>query len=473
MKTTDYYPPKTVSSFMKSEAFYRGIMGAVGSGKSSGCCMEIMKRATQQKKERDGIRRTRFCIIRNCYPELRDTTIKTWLDWFPEDSFGNFNQQYKEHYLKFGDVESTIMFRALDRPKDIKKVLSMEITGAWINEAREIGKGIVDAVGDRVGRYPAEKEGGCTWRGIIMDTNPPDDDHWWYKLAEEKKPKGWEFFKQPPGMIEKDGEFMPNEKAENIQNLEKNYYERRVPGKSPDYIRVYYCGRYGFVKDGKPVFSEYYDNVHCSKEILEPVKDFPIYVGIDFGLTPAATFWQYIHGVWIGIDELVTDDMGTTRFSELLNQKIATDFDGFDFKIYGDPAGDQRAQTDEKTPFQILRANGIEAKPTYTNDFIIRRESMAVPMLRMVEGKPSFVISPKCKLLRKGLAGGYCYKRVQVSGAERYKDKPDKNRYSHVVDSAMYALVGGGEGKRIIKNKNDIEPKAQNFYNDLADEIII
>jgi hypothetical protein len=36
--------------------------------------------------------------------------------------------------------------------------------------------------------------------------------------------------------------------------------------------------------------------------------------------------------------------------------------------------------------------------------------------------------------------GGYCYKRLQVSG-ERYRDVPDKNSYSHPHDALQYAAL--------------------------------
>ena len=42
-----------------------------------------------------------------------------------------------------------IIFLALDQPKDVKKLLSLELTGVFINEAREISKDIVDACFDR------------------------------------------------------------------------------------------------------------------------------------------------------------------------------------------------------------------------------------------------------------------------------------------------------------------------------------
>ncbi len=372
------------------------------------------------------------------YPQLKDTTTKTWADWFPSDRFGKINQQRMTHHIRMGLPDGTtadteILFRALDRPDDVVNVLSLEITGAWVNEAREVPKGIIDALGDRAGRFPGMKDGGCTWRGVMMDTNSPDDDHWWYRLSEIDRPKGWRFFSQPGGLIEDiDGKFKPNPKAENIKNLEPNYYLTRLAGKDADYIRVYYCGQYGFVKEGKPVINEYVDALHCAPEPLSAVPGLPIWVGIDFGLTPAAVFAQRLPlGRWQWIDELVTEDMGAVRFAELLKAKMLGDYSGFTFDIWGDPSGDTRSQVDEVTPFLVLEAKGIPAKPAPTNDAMLRREAIAVPLSRIIDGKPGLMISPKCVVTRKGLAGGYHYRRVQVSGEERYQDKPFKNKYSH------------------------------------------
>jgi hypothetical protein len=73
-------------------------------------------------------------------------------------------------------------------------------------------------------RYPAQRHGGCTWRGVIMDANAPYDDHWWYRPAEERRPQGWALFSQPPGLIEVGGEWRTNPQAENLPNLEPDCY---------------------------------------------------------------------------------------------------------------------------------------------------------------------------------------------------------------------------------------------------------
>jgi hypothetical protein len=226
-------------------------------------------------------------------------------------------------------------------------------------------------------------------------------------------------------------------------------------GKDKEWINVYVHGRYGFVQDGKPVFPEYKDDTHSTGEDIVIDTRRVVYIGIDFGLTPAAVFGQKTaSGRWMIFDELVTEDMGAKNFGMLLNQKINSEYPDYDFEIYADPAGDQRAQTDEITPFQILNAEGVVAWPTYTNDFIIRREAVAATLSRMdFAGNPGFCIGPKATMCRKALAGGYKYKRMAVSGQEKFQDKPDKGRYSHVADALQYLMVGAGEGGNIIQGK--------------------
>jgi hypothetical protein len=462
-ETRVYDPTPTLERFHASNALYRGLLGPVGSGKSSGCCIEIITRAGEQKPDKDGLRRTRFAVVRNTYRELSDTTVKTWLFWVDEGQFGPFNHTGMEHHICFDledgtTVDCEVLFRALDKPQDIKKLLSLELTGAWVNEAKEVPLTLVEALGDRVERYPAN----CSWCGVFMDTNPPDSDHWWYRLAEEDRPEGWEFFRQPGGLIEVDGKFLPNPSAENLRVLDedgnilvhgipRDYYTKRMSGKAPAHIRVYYCAQYGFVQDGKPVYPEYVDKLHALEE--EPnVLPGLIYVGIDFGLTPAAVLGQRkTSGGWQWINELVTQDMGQVRFAELLKGMVQGEYQNHTFEFFGDPAGVQRAQTDERTPFDILKAAGIPARPAPTNDFTIRRESVAAACGRIIDGVPGLQISPRCVNLRKGMAGAYQYKRLQVSGDERYQDVPDKGKFSHVCEAAQYLMVGAGEGKQLIR----------------------
>ena len=224
------------AAFHEDNSFFRGLMGPVGSGKSVACCLEILMKSVERPIGVSGWRKARWVAVRNTGPELETTTIKTWLDWFPESDFGKMNRKPPiTHRVVIDDLrlDLEIIFLALDRDEDMKKLLSLEATGIWLNEARFIQKSILDAATGRVGRYPSKKdkpenmsdEEWLPWYGIIADTNPPDDTHWWYNLAEESNPEGFKFFKQPSGF---------SDEAENRDNLPPRYYEVQKAGKTKE-----------------------------------------------------------------------------------------------------------------------------------------------------------------------------------------------------------------------------------------------
>lgn len=452
LNASGYVAEPTIKQFLASAAFMRGIRGPVGSGKSTACCQEILRRAREQTPAPDGIRYTRWAIVRNTYGQLKDTTMRTWLDWVPEELFGKFNRAQGEmkHHIKIGDIDCEVLFRALDKPEDVKKVLSLELTGAWFNEAREIPKAIIDAMGDRVGRFPAVRNGGATWRGIIMDTNAPDEDHWWHKAAEEDKPDGWDFFSQPPGVVQVDGRWIVNPQAENIANLEPGYYATRAPGKRDDFIKVYYGNMYGFVQEGKPVFPEYADHVHGAKSDLAFNPQRPVYVGVGFGQEVGAVIGQkQTNGQWWLIDEFMPEG-GVVHFADQLAAKLKAEFPpSHQFKIFGKHA--IRPEDDDYETMRILRRRGVNVQPVRQAEATLMRESVATVLNRLIAGAPALWVSAKCRVTRKALAGGYCYGRMQVSGEERYHDTPVENRYRIIGDATQHMLLGAGEDATVFK----------------------
>lgn len=452
-----YKAAPTIRRFHKSSKFVRGLIGPIGSGKSVGCCVEIFRKACTQEPF-NNIRYSRWVVVRNTYRELVDTTMETWFDWFPKH-LGLWREKDLKHTLKFPldddtQVHLEVIFRALDRPDDVKKLLSLELTGGWINEAREVPKPILDMLMGRVGRYPSKRKGGASWYGVIMDTNPPDDESWWYLVFEEQKPSKWEIFHQPSAL---------SENAENIENLPLDYYENLMSGKDDDWIKVYVHGEYGYIKSGKSMFPEYFDFVHLAQEELRPLKDVPIIIGIDFGLTPAAVICQETPtGRFIVYDELIGVDIGAVRFSKKLKKKLLTEYPGFSFVLYGDPAGEQRSQVDERTPFEVFEANGLNIIAAPTNDITYRREGVAQYLTTLDSmGHSAFLIDRRAKTLRKALAGAYELKRLNTPGRPKYQEKPDKNDFSHVADALQYAVIGRN-GHSIVLGNIDDDPLPYN-----------
>lgn len=451
-RTINFTPPGIVAaSFMKSNAFVRGLMGPVGSGKSVACVMEMMRRSREQKIDFNGLRRSRWAVVRNTYPELQSTTMKTFFDWFPKD-LGKFQPKGPPTFtFKSNDVEAEFLFLALDRDDDVRKLLSLELTGVWFNEARYIEKSLIDAATGRVGRFPSKRDGGVSWSGIIMDTNPPTTESWWYNFAEEDGWQDgyengwepgmakWEFFSQPSGL---------HAEAENIQNLSKGrkYYEDMLSGKTKDYIAVYVHGRYGLINEGKPVFPTFLASTHMGETLY--IKKREVIVGIDFGLTPAAVFAQEdARGRWLIQHELTADNMGAKRFAVQLKRFVRRNYPpDANFVYFGDPAGVQRAQTDEATVFKTFSAQGLDISPAPTNNLLERLEAVRAPLDRMVDGQPGLIIDKMCKGLGQAMVGGYCYRKLRTGGGERFTEKPDKNRHSHIADALQYCMLGGGEG---------------------------
>ena len=445
-----YNPAPTLNKFHWSNAFVRGVMGPFGSGKSTAMVVEILLRAGRQRAV-DGVRQTRWAIIRNTYPELKSTTIKTWQDWVPPsvcrvvyDSPIVGKLQY--HATDGTAVDAEVYFISLDKPQDISKLLSLELTGAWLNEAKETPKAVLDAVTARVGRYPSKDNGGCTWKGVIADTNPPDDDHWWYSMAEVEKPDGWEFWKQPPALVRgPGGTWTAGPDAENIDHLNGgyDYYLALVPGKSPDWLKIYIEGKYASLVDGRPVLPEFNESVHVPPVAPAVLLGSPLYLGWDFGLTPACVIGQISpRGQLLIHAEIVSESIGIRNFARnAVKPLLLAKYPGARCISTGDPAGAARAQTDERTCFEELADAGLPTDPAPTNIFTARRECLAGFLSRLSDGKPAFQLSPACNVLRRGLAGRYRFRRLQVSGEERYTDVPEKNSYSHPVEALMYLAM--------------------------------
>lgn len=460
----DYHATDTACEFHNDDSFVRLLFGAVGCGKSVACCVEPIIRGIQQAPGHDGIRRTRGAVIRNTYPELKSTTIKTWLSWYPEDKFGKIKWDSPiTQLIKFNDVEIEVFFMPVNTIDDIEKLMSLELTWAYINEVQFIPKKVFKICQQRVNRYPSKKDGApITWTGVFADTNPPDTDHWIYQTFEKKLPNNHRIFKYqsplikyetPPAdgrkhAISMDGTAYSTDMAVdyiNIQN-DSNYWLNLVPGSTDEEIKVNLRGEYGVVVDGKPVHPTYNDSLHyCDKELIaNPLVELGL--GWDFGMTPACAIVQLTPlGQLIVLDELWTEDMDLRDFAEnvvIPHLDRTYPFWRKNYISVNDPAGATPSQTDGKACEDILRELGIKSVSAADNNIPTpRRDGLRYFLSRLTSGNPAFLVAKKCHMVRKGLMGHFQYGRIKVPGQERYHEKPLKNIYSHICEALEYIAM--------------------------------
>ena len=436
----NYTPPTSVRGFLTSEPFISLIVGPVGSTKTTAGIMKIAYHAKQMAKCRDGVRRSRAIWVRNTREQLRDTSIPDVLRWFPDGQAGAYLKSEYKFILKFDDVECEILFRGLDDSNDVRRLLSLQASFGILDEFREINPDIFNALQGRLGRYPSKLDNtvGCVTDDgrsnahIWGMTNPPDMDTFWERYLSEP-PANAECFFQPSGL---------SQEADWIEFLPDGYYENLAEGKSEDWVDVYINAKFGKSLSGQPVFRAFDRDMHVADRALNYIKlsTNPLVIGMDFGLTPACTISQIDPmGRFLTYACLTSDGMGTLRFCrEKLKPLLANRFPGMPVLVIGDPAGQQRAQTDERSVFDILKSEGFRVVAAKTNSVVARLSAVDKLLTRVVDGKPAMLIDPECRDLINALRGGYRYK-VKSSGD--VEDKPEKNRYSHIADAFQYACL--------------------------------
>jgi hypothetical protein len=463
MPEISYEAPPTCAQFMKSESFGRLIAGPVGSGKTTACIFELFRRACEQHPAPDGLRYTRFAVVRQTLKQLRDTVLKDITDWLK--GVAAYKVSDNTIYIHFGDVRSEWLLIPLDDPDDQRRLLSMQLTGAWMSESIEMDVSIISPLAGRCGRYPSAALGGASWSGIIADTNMPAEGSPWHKFMDLETPPDWQVFIQPGGM---------SANAENLAWLTqtpetlklpvdhpvriaqgRKYYERFVRSNSPDWCLRYVHAQYGHDPSGTAVFRESFKRSwHVTKD-LQPIPTYPIIVGIDFGRDPCAVICQADHkGRFLVLEEIIAEDIGLEmQLQRRIKPVLMSDrYMGRSCYVVGDPAGAAKSTLYEETSFDLILREGLRAYPAPTNDIDRRIAAVESWLLGARDAGPAFLIDEeRCPTIIQGLSGGYRYAKTRDG---RRKPTPDKNEYSHVIDALQYACLVAHSGmSEMIANK--------------------
>lgn len=448
-----FKPTPTGQRFIDGREFVKIIMGPVGGGKSTAALNELWRRAMAQEPFR-GVRRTKFIILRNTMAQLKSTVkplIDQWFVTIPDVPLGKWRLTDNTFEMKLHNKrDDTTIFTEFvlmpaDTPDDVRRLLSLECSAAWVEEAREVDPEVFHGLEGRTNRFPNRAAGGVTYPGVICSTNPPPLGGFWHKMISEP-PKGYASYVQPAALLD-DGSLNPE--AENLENLAPEYYANLIEGRSEDWVNVYLKNQYGAGDMGQPIYRRSFKkSFHVSEAPLKAVFQTvnPLIVGMDNGLQAAATVMQQdMRGrVNILAEAFVAEDetMGVESFlDKILTPVLAAKFPQFDkasVVFVVDPACFQRSQVDEKTIAMSIQQRGYSVVKASTNDPERRIAAVEGLLTRQIDGGAGLLIDPSCTHTIATLEWGHRWKKT-ANGLT--STTAEKNHFSHAGDSVQYACL--------------------------------
>lgn len=484
------YP--TLAKFSNSNAYIRMLIGPAGSLKTSWCFNEILRLACLQEPDAEGIRRTRWVVIRNTFEVLKRATMETAKINIPPPlvRYTEGNSPNAKGRFLLGDgtsVDLEIEFLAVDTVDVLGKLLGYDYTGAVLDELTELDEEIIMAAARRAGRYPPAKMSPVSWFGAFGATNGPLESHWLYKwhvgntsddfkktrttIERELGRPYFEIFQQPPALLRPDethDEWRPNPLAENVHNLPGGYgYYFAMLGGDEQKIAAYVEGKFSKMVKGKVVFPEFSEKAHVVDEAkIPPLGSHYLLLGCDFGRTPVTLVaTETTDGTVVILDEITGSDMSVDKlFEDKVIPTIKRRYPKSKVRqAWGDPAGSIGGQATEASPFSTIRAKGIDIDaPTTNNQYEQRLDAVRWFLERTGKnGKSKLRISSRCQLLIKALREGYIYEQVS-RGSTLTRETPTKSHIdwtSDLADALQYLCLGlrlrGETRKKIHTTKRD------------------
>ena len=464
-------PGPTVAAMMASTARVVGIMGPQGGGKTTGVIAKVLRKAAMQPPSpADGIARYRCTVLMRSYRDLWSKVIPDWQEWVPQShkawgitwTGGRDNpaeQGFRFRALVDGqprEVRAEIWFRAIGELTPTEACKGIQTTDGWLPEASTASREMFEALFGRLGRYPRPEHGGAPLRQLFCDWNAADPYNWTTETFVYSLPENAAFFRQPGGR---------SPAAENLDNLPAGYYDDQIKANAhnPDWIKRMVDNEIGFVKDGKPVYGDVFDESrHVNWSGLVPWKGLPLIIAADAGLSPAILIGQRnSFGEWRVLDELVFEPgTGAQAAARALNRVLDSErYAGVPKPdtAWSDPAAKNPTETSAETEVAALRTwiglmaehTGLAWKPSRCgNNLEIRQEGVRTALRREVQGRTGLQIDGRrCPDLVAALARDYRFKAVRTNtraGVE-YHEKPDKGRASHVANGFEYLCANGGE----------------------------
>lgn len=480
-----------MDGFISSNAFIKGIMGPVGSGKTIGVSTFLQRLAARQGGRQNSqgqiIRKSRFAMIRDTYPNLDRNTIPSWNKVVPRHVGKFVFSSPRVHQFSMVLRRDGHLLDPNARPIDIAQVemefraigdntvedalRGLEVTAALVNEADRTHPDILTFLAGRVGRFSDDLDTDLVVDPCIMlDLNGNDDENWTHKVLVEEQlddevvevlmatsggRKLIEYFQQPEAVNEF-GHVNPN--AENLHNLPKGYYERqyalaKMRG-NQTYIDRMLRSKFTPPRSGRSVFPEYLDEIHAAE--FDAIPGIPLLIFADQGLLGAVLICQLVQGQLRVLEEIAcvfeTEDdeievvqMGGEALGLQVRELLATKYPGFEIAdAVCDPAGaageDAINYRSWRQEFKKGLGHRVRKARVPQNAIEPRLKAVRKRLNRPIGAQRALLVHKRCTMTRRAFRTKYYYQRVgKGSGDGVYTDKPKKVQgYGDLMDALQY-----------------------------------
>lgn len=272
-----YQPSPEAQAFIQDPTFATAYFGPLGCGKSTAGVMKSWLYSQAWPG-------ARIAIIRDTYPNLIDTTQKTFFEWLPEGTAGSYIRSTRTFLLTTSDPKrpAEIIFRAMDQKDDVSNILSLDLACAWIDEPQGglnlnttsvvkepgIDHDLFLLLQSRIGRQNG-------YRPMLWLTgNPPPPSHW---IAKDFGYSGVGIPTNP----HPDFRLYLGDRG-NAANLTEGYYARleRLFGKETPLARRFLNGEWIELAQLNPFHASWFAYYGETEDEKQP-KDLVVEIGFD------------------------------------------------------------------------------------------------------------------------------------------------------------------------------------------------
>lgn len=477
------FPGPVAEACYWDDATIVGIMGPVGSGKTTTVLKSRLRRAMSMPRSViDGVRRYKLLVIRENYRLIWATTIPDLLKVFPAHlgEWVGGRGGPATFTMRFDDGHGLIEFvvECMAFGDNVEAAMrGYQTTDIWLHE---MDTNPIDVLTNGITRikrhpgmdhfrgYPAEL---ADFGQIVGDFNAPEPENWTCELFmdEGKRAATLQLINTqlpegaPPvriGYHRQPGYGEPG--CENLQNLPKGYYAaqiaaNRLVGRGDKIDRLVY-NRIVHTRAGEPVFQrEFSRRIHVAEAPVPPLAGIPLRVGLDQGFKGAAVVGQFItpfHWRILGELHFPAERLLAKVFGERLAALLEDRWPGWRVEggwadMAGEHGASQAADENETWNRLVGQTAGFRVRPQRigTNRIQPRLEAVRAALeAPMHGGLPGLLIDPSCRFLIAGFEARYVWTdEVDARGDKR--KVPDKRlTEANVMDALQYLLLSEARG---------------------------